>query len=218
MSNDESGSYKLGSHKVKRLGYGAMQLAGTGVFGPPKDPHAALAVLREAESRGGSERVHALAVGDSVPVRGPRNHFHLDPSPKYVFIAGGIGITPLLPMVATAEAARASWELLYGGRSRGSMAFVEALARHGDHVTLRPQDEYGLLDLRSLLAEPRQDTLIYCCGPEPLLVAVEEDASGHAWPLALSYAKAIGGLRAGGIKTTFTEETETDLFGEQAVL
>jgi len=52
----------------------------------------------------------------------------------------------------------------------------------------------------------------------PVIVAVEKDESGNAWPLALSYAKAIGGLRAGGIKTTFTEETETDLFGEQAVL
>ena len=52
----------------------------------------------------------------------------------------------------------------------------------------------------------------------PVIVAVEKDESGDAWPLALSYAKAIGGLRAGGIKTTFTEETETDLFGEQAVL
>jgi len=52
----------------------------------------------------------------------------------------------------------------------------------------------------------------------PVIVAVETDASGGAWPLALSYAKAIGGLRAGGIKTTFTEETETDLFGEQSVL
>jgi ketol-acid reductoisomerase len=52
----------------------------------------------------------------------------------------------------------------------------------------------------------------------PAIVAVEQDATGNAWPLALSYAKAIGSLRAGGIKTTFTEETETDLFGEQAVL
>jgi ketol-acid reductoisomerase len=52
----------------------------------------------------------------------------------------------------------------------------------------------------------------------PVLVAVEQDASGKAWELALAYAKGIGGLRAGGIKTTFTEETETDLFGEQAVL
>jgi ketol-acid reductoisomerase len=52
----------------------------------------------------------------------------------------------------------------------------------------------------------------------PAIVAVEQDATGEAWPLALSYAKAIGSLRAGGIKTTFTEETETDLFGEQSVL
>jgi ketol-acid reductoisomerase len=52
----------------------------------------------------------------------------------------------------------------------------------------------------------------------PAIVAVEQDFTGQAWPLALSYAKAIGSLRAGGIKTTFTEETETDLFGEQAVL
>jgi len=52
----------------------------------------------------------------------------------------------------------------------------------------------------------------------PVIVAVEKDASGHAWDLAWSYSAAIGGLRAGGIKTTFTEETETDLFGEQAVL
>ena len=52
----------------------------------------------------------------------------------------------------------------------------------------------------------------------PAIIAVEKDESGNAWPLALSYAKAIGALRAGGIKTTFTEETETDLFGEQAVL
>ena len=52
----------------------------------------------------------------------------------------------------------------------------------------------------------------------PCIVAVEQDATGNAWPLTLSYARAMGSLRAGGIKSTFTEETETDLFGEQAVL
>jgi ketol-acid reductoisomerase len=52
----------------------------------------------------------------------------------------------------------------------------------------------------------------------PVIVAVEQDATGSAWPLTLAYAKGIGGLRAGGIRSTFTEETETDLFGEQAVL
>jgi ketol-acid reductoisomerase len=52
----------------------------------------------------------------------------------------------------------------------------------------------------------------------PVLVAVHQDASGHAKELALSYARAIGGTRAGALETTFAEETETDLFGEQAVL
>ncbi len=52
----------------------------------------------------------------------------------------------------------------------------------------------------------------------PVLVAVERDATGSAWPLTLAYAKGIGGTRAGALKTTFKEETETDLFGEQVVL
>lgn len=52
----------------------------------------------------------------------------------------------------------------------------------------------------------------------PMLIAVEQDASGNAKALALAYTKAIGGTRAGAIETTFTEETETDLFGEQAIL
>ena len=52
----------------------------------------------------------------------------------------------------------------------------------------------------------------------PVIVAVENDATGNAWELAWSYSKGLGGLRAGGIVTTFTEETESDLFGEQAVL
>src|SRR3984885_11216980 len=55
-------------------------------------------------------------------------------------------------------------------------------------------------------------------GGVPALIAVQQDASGHAHALALSYAKAIGSTRAGVLETTFTEETETDLFGEQAVL
>ena len=58
-----------------------------------------------------------LRPGDTVRVRGPRNHFVLEPSPAYVFVAGGIGITPMLPMIAAAEAAGATWELLYGGRT-----------------------------------------------------------------------------------------------------
>ena len=132
-------------------------------------------VLRTPDSRGGSAKVHAtLSTGATVRVRGPRNHFPLVSSPRYQFIAGGIGITPMLPMIAEAEASGADWTLLYGGRERASMAFVDELERYGDKVTINPQDEKGRLDLVSVLGTPRPDTLVYCCGPEGLLTAVEE--------------------------------------------
>ncbi|MGW6904226.1 PDR/VanB family oxidoreductase [Streptomyces sp. NPDC054940] len=134
-----------------------------------------IAVLREPDGRGGSAHVHEqLGQGDKVRVRGPRNHFRLEPAPRYRFIAGGIGITPILPMLAAAEAAGAEWTLLYGGRTRRSMAFTEELGRHGERVTVAPQDESGLLDLASALDDVPDGTLVYCCGPGPLLDAVEE--------------------------------------------
>ncbi|SDN35229.1 Ferredoxin-NADP reductase [Streptomyces sp. cf386] len=134
-----------------------------------------IAVLREPDGRGGSAHVHEqLGQGDKVRVRGPRNHFRLEPAPRYRFIAGGIGITPILPMLAAAEAAGAEWTLLYGGRTRRSMAFTEELGRHGGRVTVAPQDESGLLDLASALDDVPDGTLVYCCGPGPLLDAVEE--------------------------------------------
>ncbi|WP_369250554.1 2Fe-2S iron-sulfur cluster-binding protein [Streptomyces sp. R41] len=144
--------------------------------GDPSDRRAwRVAVLREPDGRGGSSYVHEqLGQGDKVRVRGPRNHFALQPAPRYRFIAGGIGITPILPMLAAAEAAGAEWTLLYGGRTRDSMAFAEELSRYGDRVRIAPQDETGLLDLASVLAGVPEDTLVYCCGPGPLLDAVEE--------------------------------------------
>jgi ferredoxin-NADP reductase len=144
--------------------------------GDPADRHTwRIAVLREPDGRGGSAYVHdRLEPGAAVRVRGPRNRFPLEPAPRYRFVAGGIGITPILPMLAAAEAAGAEWTLLYGGRTRASMAFTRELARYGDRVTLAPQDETGLLDLGSVLDGLPGDTLVYCCGPGPLLDAVEE--------------------------------------------
>ncbi|AZQ38885.1 oxidoreductase [Streptomyces cyaneochromogenes] len=134
-----------------------------------------IAVLREPDGRGGSAHVHEqVGQGAKVRVRGPRNHFRLEPSPRYLFIAGGIGITPILPMLAAAEAAGAEWTLLYGGRTRGSMAFTEELGPYGERVEISPQDESGLLDLASVLDDVPDGTLVYCCGPGPLLDAVEE--------------------------------------------
>lgn len=151
--------------------------------GDPADPTLwRVAILREPDSRGGSAFIHdQLREGDLVRVRGPRNHFPLIPAPRYLFIAGGIGITPLLPMLAAADTAGADWRLIYGGRTRASMAFATELAdRYGPRVELRPQDEFGLLPLGQLLTGPSPDTLVYCCGPTPLLAAVEQHC--QAWP------------------------------------
>ena len=108
-----------------------------------------LGILRDANGSGGSLHVHdVLQAGDIVRIRGPRNNFPLVTSKKYIFIAGGIGITPMLPMIRTAIAAGAGWELTYGGRQRSSMAFLGELAAYGDRVTVWPQEEKGFIDLK----------------------------------------------------------------------
>jgi ferredoxin-NADP reductase len=138
-------------------------------------------VLLEPGGRGGSAYVHReLSVGDLVGVGGPRNNFPLVPSDQYLFVAGGIGITPLLPMVRQADQLGADWRLLYGGRHRASMAFLDELSTYGDRVLVRPQDETGLLDLADFLGEPRSGVRIYSCGPAPLLAAMEAACAG--WP------------------------------------
>ncbi|MFG2480168.1 PDR/VanB family oxidoreductase [Streptomyces fagopyri] len=144
--------------------------------GDPADRRAwRIAVLREPHGRGGSSYLHErVGAGDRIRVRGPRQHFALAPAPRYRFVAGGIGITPILPMLAEARTAGAQWTLLYGGRTRRSMAFVGELSRYGDRVTIAPRDESGLLDLDSALSGLPEGTLVYCCGPGPLLDAMEE--------------------------------------------
>jgi ferredoxin-NADP reductase len=140
-------------------------------------------VLLDPNSRGGSTFIHEhLVDGTTVRVRGPRNHFQLVDAPAYVFIAGGIGITPIMTMADAAQQAGAQWSLFYLGRSRTTMAFAEELAdRHGDRATIWADDEHGhFFDLASMLKEPRPQTLVYCCGPEGLLSTVEQ-CSAH-WP------------------------------------
>ncbi|MGB6243363.1 MULTISPECIES: PDR/VanB family oxidoreductase [Gordonia] len=140
-----------------------------------------IAVLREAEGRGGSRRIHEeLRVGDHVSVQGPRNHFPLHSSDRYLFIAGGIGVTPLIPMIRAADDAGTPWRLVYGGRSLTSMSYRDELAAWGDRVTFWPEDESGRIDLPGLLDTPAEDTLVYCCGPEALLDAVQTRCD--SWP------------------------------------
>jgi ferredoxin-NADP reductase len=141
-----------------------------------------ISVLHAPEGRGGSAWVHSsVREGDHLHVRGPRNRFPLVPADRYVFVAGGIGITPVVAMVRALEAAgRTSWTLTYGGRTRDSMAFLAELEALGDRVTVVPQDTDGLIDLGRALGTPAIGTAVYCCGPEPLLVAVERAC--RSWP------------------------------------
>jgi ferredoxin-NADP reductase len=148
----------------------------------PKDRHRwRVSVLREPQSRGGSEWVHdKLSVGDQIICGGPRNNFELTIQREYLFIAGGIGITPILPMIAQCEEGRVPWKLVYGGRNESSMAFTAELAAYGDKVTFWPQDKRGLINLESLLKDPSEGLGVYCCGPGVLLDAVESHCD--RWP------------------------------------
>ncbi len=140
-----------------------------------------IGVLRERE---GSVWLHENAhVGETLRVRGPANHFLFAPTAgrSYVFVAGGIGITPILPMIEAADAAGVAWTLLYVGRSRATMAFVDELeARYGERVEVFAGDEGRRLDIDERLGTPVARTVVYACGPARLLDAL--DATMSVWP------------------------------------
>ncbi|MER7502705.1 PDR/VanB family oxidoreductase [Nonomuraea pusilla] len=169
-------TWEPGAHVDVRTPAGVRQYS---LCGDPRDTGTwRVAVLREPGGRGGSQWIHdALRVGRLVTVGAPRNAFPLVAAPRYLFVAGGIGVTPLLPMIGRAELSGVPWRLLYGGRRRASMAFLGELGAYGDRVAVRPQDEQGLPDLRAELERLPEGTAVYCCGPAGLIAAVEE-----LWP------------------------------------
>ncbi|WP_441961497.1 PDR/VanB family oxidoreductase [Mycolicibacterium houstonense] len=140
-----------------------------------------IGVRRERTSRGGSEYVHAfLRPGQRLTVAGVRNTFQLQRATSYVFVAGGIGITPILPMIRQAESWGLDWELLYGGHTAASMPFSEELRQYGSKVSFYRSDTDGRIPLGEHFAEVRSGVKIYACGPAELLSALQ-DAVAH-WP------------------------------------
>ena len=140
--------------------------------GDPADTSSYTVATRLVEDgRGGSREVHEqVRVGAELEVRGPRNRFPLVEAPAYVFVAGGIGITPVLPMLRALPEG-ANWRLLYAGRTRESMPFLAEIENLGaDRVTVVA----GLPDLDGELADVPEGAVIYCCGPEGLMAAVAE--------------------------------------------
>ncbi|MBF6270505.1 PDR/VanB family oxidoreductase [Nocardia farcinica] len=160
------------------VGVGAAGVRQYSLCGDPADRSRwRIAVLHEPAGRGGSDHLYRTATpGALLPVSRPRNNFELVAAPEYLFLAGGIGITPILPMTAAAVAAGARWTLCYGGRTRTHMAFADTLAARYPQVSLRPQDETGLLPITELF-DRHPGAVVYCCGPEPLLDAVRAEGA-----------------------------------------
>jgi len=147
--------------------------------GDPETPDCyRIAVRRIPDGGGGSIEVHELSVGASITTHGPRNAFPLtvpgygSPARRFRFIAGGIGITPILPMLRLAQARGVDWSMVYAGRSRDSLPFVDEVTRFGGRIQIRTDDIGGLPTAEELLGDCPDGTAVYACGPAPMLTAI----------------------------------------------
>ncbi|WP_019928229.1 PDR/VanB family oxidoreductase [Nocardia sp. BMG111209] len=133
-----------------------------------------IAVLREPGGRGGSVRLHELSPGASLSIRLPRNHFPLVRALGYVFVAGGVGITPMPALLSAAARTGRPWRLILTAHSPETAAYATELRSvHGDAVTVHHSGAAGRLDLGALLAGTARGTAVYVCGPAGLIDAVE---------------------------------------------
>lgn len=170
--------------------------------GDPADTRSyRIAVLQVPTGRGGSVEVHAAArAGQLIPVQGPRNHFRLEPSSSYLFIAGGIGITAMLAMAARVASTGEEWKLVYTGRRRAGMAFIDEVRALGpDRVEVMPGDERGRPDLDEIIGSATAGTAVYCCGPGRLLSGVRERVDSRSG-LILHTELFAGGAATGGAR------------------
>ena len=152
--------------------------------GDPRDLSSwQVAVLREPDGRGGSLFVHdQLRVGQTLVVTRPKNHFRLEEAPFHALVAGGVGITPMVAMAELLQREGRPFHLTYGGRTRGSMAFLDRVAALGDHTTVLAEDVDGRPDLDRLMRELPEGGLVYVCGPVGLLHAVQAAADAVHGP------------------------------------
>jgi ferredoxin-NADP reductase len=175
-------SWEPGAHVVLNLPGGLRRqysLCGT----DPTSGRWTIAVHRSPGSRGGSTFVHdGLEPGSVVEVDGPINNFPLEQRDRMVFIAGGIGVTPIIAMIrALRSDPNADFEFLYCGRQTSLMAYRDEIEAWQDpRVRIHSdRDAGGPPDLSAVLAR-REDALVYCCGPEPMIEAVENLAADRS--------------------------------------
>jgi ferredoxin-NADP reductase len=130
-----------------------------------------IAVLLEPQGRGGSWEIHELDDDARLTVTSVINRFALVDSPRYVFLAGGVGITPILPMIRAARAAGAETTVVYLGRSRDSMAFTDEVAAVPGAV-VHPSGTLGRWDLEALYPAAK-GAAVYVCGPAALIEGIQ---------------------------------------------
>jgi vanillate O-demethylase ferredoxin subunit len=167
--------FTAGSHIELHLANG-MQRSYSLLNSPQERERYVIAISRDANSRGGSRYIHdKLQVGQIIRISAPRNNFPLnEEAAETILISGGIGITPMLSMLARLETLGRSWKLYYCARDLPHAAFLEKLkaqgfADNGKLFAHIDQEEGGVIDLESLLSRAPADAHIYCCGPLPML-------------------------------------------------
>ena len=172
-------AFEPGSHIDLHLPDGVMRQYS--LCGDPGDTSRYRIAIRSVSGGLSSQFIHRkLRPGELVTVSAPRNNFEFAEGENYLFIAGGIGITPLLPMMRAASAARKPWTLLYCNRSEDEAPFLDEIRALGGTIRLHSSAAGTRLDVAARLAGAETNTLVYCCGPERLMLAVEEATA--AWP------------------------------------
>lgn len=160
-----------------------------------------IGVQLDPESRGGSRHIHEhWRAGQAIEISAPRNHFPLkEDAVRTILIAGGIGITPMLSMVARLDRLGLPWELHYAARTRRRAAFLDRLAgRENVFLTVDDEPDTPRLDLQKLIAPSAPDAHFYCCGPSGMLKAFQEYGQKLGERLHFEYFSADAAIACEG--------------------
>lgn len=147
-----------------------------------------IAILKEQAGRGASKHIHeVIQIGDELEVGQPKNHFAFKPAQHCVFIAGGIGITPIIAMLREAVAQGLDWKLVYLAQKETDFIFKQELEQFNQQqqIYFHASDEQGLFDLQPYLQHFDQTTTVYSCGPQGLLDTLERLQKSSRWNLVL---------------------------------
>ena len=179
--------FSAGAHTVVEMrDEGRTRLNPYSLMSDPADTATyAISVRRDDQGRGGSLYMHrSVKVGDAMTISYPVNLFPLDlRGRKHVFLAGGIGITPFMAMIAHLERMGGAWELHYACRNKGLGSYVDELTyKHPNKVHVYFDDEGDAIALEDLLDGQPLGTHVYVCGPKGMIDWVHATASTHGWP------------------------------------